>query len=56
VFEWFRQGNQARAGHGLGLHLAQRIAQLHGGTLALTSELGQGSCFTLYLPSPGLVG
>ncbi len=51
VFEWFRQGNQARAGHGLGLHLSQRIAQMHGGTIAVTSELGQGSCFTLYLPA-----
>ncbi|WOD37865.1 hybrid sensor histidine kinase/response regulator [Nodosilinea sp. E11] len=50
VFEWFRQGNQARAGHGLGLHLSQRIARLHGGTIALISEAGQGSCFTLYLP------
>jgi signal transduction histidine kinase len=51
VFEWFRQGNQARAGHGLGLHLSQRIARLHSGTIALTSEVGQGSCFTLYYPS-----
>ncbi|WP_017299615.1 hybrid sensor histidine kinase/response regulator [Nodosilinea nodulosa] len=50
VFEWFRQGNQARSGHGLGLHLSQRIAQLHGGTITLTSEVDQGSCFTLYLP------
>ncbi|TVQ12634.1 MAG: hybrid sensor histidine kinase/response regulator [Leptolyngbya sp. DLM2.Bin27] len=51
VFEWFRQGNQARAGHGLGLHLSQRIAQMHGGTITLTSEVGQGSHFTLYLPA-----
>lgn len=52
VFEWFRQGNQARAGHGLGLHLAQRIARLHGGLITLTSEVNQGSRFTLYLPQP----
>ncbi|PZV09675.1 MAG: hybrid sensor histidine kinase/response regulator [Leptolyngbya sp.] len=50
VFEWFRQGNHARAGNGLGLHLSQRIAKLHNGTISLTSEAGQGSCFTLYLP------
>lgn len=55
VFEWFRQGNHARAGHGLGLHLSQRIAKLHGGTIALTSEAGRGSCFTLYLPQLGSV-
>lgn len=53
VFEWFRQGNHARAGHGLGLHLSQRIAKLHNGTIALTSEAGRGSCFTLYLPQIG---
>jgi two-component system, sensor histidine kinase and response regulator len=51
VFEWFRQGNHARAGHGLGLHLSKRIAQMHGGTITLTSEVGQGSHFTLYLPA-----
>ncbi|MBE9158606.1 hybrid sensor histidine kinase/response regulator [Nodosilinea sp. LEGE 06152] len=50
VFEWFRQGNQARSGHGLGLHLSQRIARLHGGTITLASEVDHGSCFTLYLP------
>ncbi|MBE9141253.1 hybrid sensor histidine kinase/response regulator [Nodosilinea sp. LEGE 07088] len=50
IFEWFRQGNQARAGHGLGLHLSQRIARLHHGTIVLQSAVGQGSCFTLYLP------
>ncbi len=50
IFEWFRQGNHARAGHGLGLHLSQRIAKLHNGTISLSSEAGQGSCFTLYLP------
>lgn len=53
VFEWFRQGNHARAGHGLGLHLSQRIAKLHSGTITLVSEAGQGSCFTLYLPQFG---
>lgn len=50
VFEWFRQGNHARSGHGLGLHLSQRIARLHGGIITLTSKTDQGSCFTLYLP------
>jgi two-component system, sensor histidine kinase and response regulator len=53
IFEWFRQGNHARAGHGLGLHLSQRIAKLHNGIISLTSEAGQGSCFTLYLPQLG---
>lgn len=37
-------------GTGLGLALAQKLAQLHEGTITVTSELGKGSCFTLSLP------
>ncbi|MEM1087613.1 MAG: hybrid sensor histidine kinase/response regulator [Pseudomonadota bacterium] len=50
IFQWFRQGNHRRAGSGLGLHLAQRIATAHQGTVSLKSSLGQGSTFTLLLP------
>jgi signal transduction histidine kinase len=51
IFQWFRQGQHRRAGHGLGLHLTQRIARLHGGLIGVNSTPGQGSCFTLYLPA-----
>ncbi len=37
-------------GTGLGLALARKLAQLHGGDLTVTSKIGQGSCFTLCLP------
>lgn len=37
-------------GTGLGLALARKLAQLHGGDLTVKSELNQGSCFTLSLP------
>lgn len=37
-------------GTGLGLALARRLAQLHEGTITVTSELGRGSCFVLRLP------
>ncbi|KHL01141.1 hypothetical protein LK10_16995 [Sinomonas humi] len=37
-------------GTGLGLALAQEVAEQHGGELAVTSELGVGSVFTLRLP------
>ena len=50
IFEWFYQGDHMRAGSGLGLHLSKRIAELHGGNLTLTSEVGKGSTFTLSLP------
>ncbi|HEY9649981.1 MAG TPA: response regulator, partial [Coleofasciculaceae cyanobacterium] len=38
------------AGTGLGLALVRRIAELHGGSVSLESELGKGSCFTVTLP------
>jgi signal transduction histidine kinase len=38
-------------GTGLGLALAQEIAQEHGGQLTCTSTLGQGTTFTLRLPA-----
>lgn len=39
-----------RGGTGLGLPMAKRIADEHGGTLSVKSEPGKGSDFTLSLP------
>lgn len=51
IFERFNRAdtNNGR-GHGLGLFIAAALARLHGGTLAVRSELGKGSTFTLRLP------
>lgn len=38
------------SGTGLGLALVRQIITLHGGTVAVNSELGQGSCFTVRIP------
>ena len=38
------------AGTGLGLSLVLRLAELHGGSVEVKSELGKGSCFTISLP------
>lgn len=37
-------------GMGLGLFIAQKVAQSHGGAMSVTSALGKGSTFTLQLP------
>jgi signal transduction histidine kinase len=42
--------NSAIKGTGLGLAISKKIAQLHGGDLNVTSNLGEGSCFRLSLP------
>ncbi len=55
IFERFWRTDQARSyddgGSGLGLPIAQTIVQSHGGTVAVTSQLGVGSCFILTLPA-----
>ena len=37
-------------GTGLGLAIAKKCTELHGGTIEVTSKLGQGACFTVSLP------
>jgi signal transduction histidine kinase len=52
IFEKFgrvRDGN-SKPGTGLGLYIARSIAEAHGGSLAVASELDRGSTFTLTLP------
>jgi PAS domain S-box-containing protein len=42
--------NRHHSGTGLGLALVRRLMELHGGTVSVTSTVGQGSCFTISLP------
>ena len=55
IFEPFYRGRDAVSmqiqGSGLGLNLVHRIAEAHGGRVAVSSEPGKGSTFTLSLPA-----
>lgn len=50
VFERFYQAEGGHEGSGIGLHLVQRLVDLHHGTISLQSEVGRGSVFTVLLP------
>jgi signal transduction histidine kinase len=60
VFERFEQGkgqpeeaqqpgNGRNGGSGLGLALVRELAELHGGTVQISSQTGTGSIFTVYV-------
>jgi signal transduction histidine kinase len=55
IFDPFVQAESGKArpreGSGLGLTISRRLARLMGGDLTVTSELGRGSTFTLWLPA-----
>ncbi|MBM7119080.1 hybrid sensor histidine kinase/response regulator [Archangium primigenium] len=59
IFERFRRGRNvapAISGSGVGLASAYRLVTMHGGTLAVESEEGRGSTFTVCLPRQVRVG
>jgi two-component system phosphate regulon sensor histidine kinase PhoR len=55
IFERFYVVDKGRShklgGTGLGLAIVKHIAQVHGGHITVKSSLGEGSTFTIHLPS-----
>jgi PAS domain S-box-containing protein len=54
LFEKFKRFNndlsQKVAGSGLGLYWAQKVIELHGGTIAVESAINEGTVFHIHLP------
>jgi len=59
VFERFyrvdKSRNEYSGGAGLGLAIARRVIELHGGEISVSSEAGHGTCFMFTLPLRPLV-
>ena len=54
IFQHFYRADLARdrksGGSGIGLAIVKQLVEIHGGKVAVKSEVGAGSTFTIYLP------
>ncbi len=54
IFNRFYQADNSQTreqgGTGIGLSLVQELVELHQGHISIQSQVGKGSCFTVYLP------
>ena len=50
IFSMFFRANRKIEGTGLGLHILKRAVERFNGKVEVTSQLNQGSTFTVWLP------
>ncbi|KAG0361715.1 hypothetical protein BGZ54_008994 [Gamsiella multidivaricata] len=43
--------SRSHEGTGIGLSLVKELTEVHGGSVSVTSELGKGTCFRLWIPA-----
>jgi signal transduction histidine kinase len=53
IFDLFVTTKPFGKGTGLGLDICQEIIRAHGGTIHITSEVGQGTTVSIHLPAGG---
>ncbi len=53
LFEQFFTTKKYRKAKGLGLSIVSRIITQHGGDISVSTKLGEGTAFKIYLPSSG---